>query len=214
MPNFALLVLRLTVGGLLMGHGAQKLFGAFGGHGIGGTSSWLESMGLRPGKPWAALAGLSEFGGGLLTVLGFLNPLGPLAALGAMLMATVKVHGGKPIWVTSGGAELPVTNMAVQTALMAAGPGRFSLDRLLGIRLPRRIAIPGALAIAAVVFAATRASEQASDESEQAAGQELQAEDARRGTEDESGVPPVDVYTGAVPDESGTPIAAMRPEEA
>src|SRR5438552_16407426 len=112
MKNLALLILRLTVGALLAGHGAQKLFGWFGGHGLQGTAKWLESMGLRPGRQWALLAGLSEFGGGVLTALGFLNPLGPLGTIGAMGMATTKAHWGKPIWLTSGRAERPVPNRA------------------------------------------------------------------------------------------------------
>ncbi|MEW6637937.1 MAG: DoxX family protein, partial [Actinomycetota bacterium] len=70
MRNLAAVVLRLVVGGFLAGHGAQKLFGSFGGPGIEGTSGFMESLGLRPGKPWAVLAGLSEFGGGTLTALG------------------------------------------------------------------------------------------------------------------------------------------------
>src|SRR5688572_23388419 len=81
--DLGLLALRLTAGGLLAGHGAQKLFGAFGGHGLEGTAGWLESIGLRPGKPWATLAGLSEFGGGALTALGLGGPLGPVALQGA-----------------------------------------------------------------------------------------------------------------------------------
>ncbi|MFL5733781.1 MAG: DoxX family protein [Chloroflexia bacterium] len=152
MRNFALLLVRLTVGGLLAGHGAQKLFGWFGGHGLEGTSGWMESMGLRPGKPWALLAGLSEFGGGVLTLLGFLNPLGSLGITGAMGMAIGKAHWGKPIWVTSGGAELPVINIAVALALGLSGPGDISVDRLLGIKLPRRLVlVPGLILAAASV---------------------------------------------------------------
>jgi len=100
--NLALLILRATLGSLMAGHGSQKLFGWFEGHGLQGTSGWLESLGLRPGGPWAIAAGLSEFGGGVLMVLGFLNPLGPLGAAAAMSMATAKVHPlhDKPIWVT------------------------------------------------------------------------------------------------------------------
>jgi putative oxidoreductase len=154
MKDVGLLFLRTTYGGLLAGHGAQKLFGWFGGHGLKGTSGWLESMGMKPGKPWAILAGASEFGGGLLTALGALNPLGPLATIGAMGMATAKVHWGKPIWVTEGGAELPVTNMAVALALGLTGPGKISLDSALGIRLPRRlILVPGLIAAAAGIGA-------------------------------------------------------------
>ncbi|MFL5757296.1 MAG: DoxX family protein [Chloroflexota bacterium] len=151
MKSVALLILRLTVGGLLAGHGAQKLFGWGGGAGLEGTTGWLESLRLRPAKAWAHAAGWSEFGGGVLTALGFLNPIGPLAAMGSMLMATTKVHLGKPIWVTTGGAELPVTNAAALTALAIAGPGAISVDSLLGVRLPRRLGILGALAVVGVV---------------------------------------------------------------
>src|SRR3954451_5172655 len=152
MVNLGLLVLRATVGSLLAGHGAQKLFGSFGGHGLGGTTNWLGAIGVRAGKPWAAMAGISELGGGVLMVLGFLNPIGPLLAMGSMLMATIKVHAGEPVWVTAGGPELTLTNMAAQTAIIAAGPGAISLDRLLGIRLPRWIAIPGIAAVAGSVW--------------------------------------------------------------
>jgi putative oxidoreductase len=160
MKSLGLFILRVTVGGLLAGHGAQKLFGWSGGPGFEGTSSWLESMGLRPGRQWAALAALSEFGGGLLTLLGFLNPIGPLLAAGSMLMATRTVHRGKPIWVTSGGAELPLTNMSVLGAVAIMGPGAISVDKLLGIRVRRWILIPGLAAIAAIVFRWSQPSEQ------------------------------------------------------
>jgi uncharacterized membrane protein YphA (DoxX/SURF4 family) len=61
----------------MAGHGAQKLFGSFGGPGLEGTSGFMEMLGMRPGRPWAYLAGLSEFGGGVLTALGLLYPMGP-----------------------------------------------------------------------------------------------------------------------------------------
>ncbi|HEY3108561.1 MAG TPA: DoxX family protein [Chloroflexota bacterium] len=135
MKNLGLLLLRLTFGGLLMGHGAQKLFGAFDGHGPEGTGQFLESMGMRPGRFWARVAGWCEFGGGLLTALGCLHPAGPMLTIAPMAMATTKAHAGKPIWVTAGGAELPVTNMAIATALTFTGPGIFSFDAVLGTRL-------------------------------------------------------------------------------
>src|SRR5919106_3014786 len=130
------MIVRLVQGSLMAGHGAQKLFGSFGGPGLEGTSGFMEMLGLKPGRPWATLAGLSEFGGGVLTAIGFLNPLGPLGIIGAMAMATTKAHSGKPIWVTEGGAELPVLNLAISTALMIREPDKYSLDRVLGIRLP------------------------------------------------------------------------------
>jgi putative oxidoreductase len=184
MRDFALLILRAVFGGLLAGHGAQKLFGWFGGYGLKGTAGWLESMGMKPGKPWAVLAGASEFGGGALTALGALNPLGPLQTIGAMGMATAKTHWGKPIWVTSGGAELPVTNMAIALALGIAGPGKFSVDHALGIKLPRRlILIPGlaiaGASIAAGVLASTKELEQSRPRQAQEQEREREREQAR-----------------------------------
>ncbi len=151
MSDIGLLILRLTVGGLLTGHGSQKLFGWFSGPGLKGTAGWLESLGLKPGTPWATAAAGSEFGGGMLTALGFLYPLGPLGTMGAMIMATVKTHWGKPIWASKGGAELPVINMAAALALTLTGPGRFSLDNVLSIRLPRMLIIAIAIVEAAMV---------------------------------------------------------------
>ncbi len=137
MRDLGLLLLRGTLGGLLMGHGSQKLFGMFEGPGLEGTGGWFESkLGLRPGKEWALTAGAGEFGGGLLTALGFLHPIGPLANCGPMIVAWFRAHGDKPIWVTSGGGELPMTNLAIAVALTLMGPGRFSMDRMLGIRIP------------------------------------------------------------------------------
>lgn len=147
MRSIGVLIVRLVVGGLLAGHGAQKLFGAFGGQGLDRTAGWLESLRLRPGDTWARLAGSSELGGGILTMLGFLNPLGPIAGIGAMAMAWAKVHMDKPMWVTKGGPELPLTNIAVLSAITIAGPGRLSIDGLLGIHVPRWL---GATALAAM----------------------------------------------------------------
>lgn len=137
MSDLGLLLLRLVVGGLLAGHGAQKQFGAFGGHGFSGTAGFLEQQGLEPGHVWASMATTGEFGGGLMTVLGLGGPLGPILTMAAMLMATVKAHWGKPIWNTAGGAELPMVNIAASLALALTGPGACSLDRLFGVRIPR-----------------------------------------------------------------------------
>jgi putative oxidoreductase len=150
--DLAPLIVRLVQGLLMAGHGAQKLFGSFGGPGLEGTSGFMEMLGLKPGRPWAVLAGLSEFGGGVMTALGLLNPLGPLGVIASMSMATAKAHWGKPIWVTEGGPELPVVNTAISTALMIREPDRYSLDRLLGIRLPRWVAPVGLAAIILTVL--------------------------------------------------------------
>src|SRR5215210_3318105 len=160
MASLAVLVLRLALGSFMAGHGSQKLFGWFGGPGLQNTSGWMESIGLRPSRPWALMAGLSELGGGVFMILGLLNPLGPLGAIGSMVMATVKVHGDKPIWVTEGGAELPVTNIAAATALVLNGPGKYSLDRALGLSLPRWLAPLGLVAIILTVMYANADTEE------------------------------------------------------
>jgi putative oxidoreductase len=132
-----LAVLRGVTGGLMTGHGAQKLFGAFSGPGLKGTAGFMEHLGLQPGRLWGAAAALSEFGGGALTTLGFLYPLGSIATISSMTMATAKAHWGKPIWVSEGGAETPLINIAVSVALALTGPGKYSLDEALGVRLPK-----------------------------------------------------------------------------
>lgn len=162
MRDLGLLIIRLTTGALLAGHGAQKLFGWFGGYGLQGTGGWLESFGLRPGHRWAALAGFGEFGGGILTALGLFHPVGPLLTLGPMGVATGTAHAGKPIWVTEGGAELPVTNIAIGLGLTLAGPGRYSLDKVLGIKVPGYLVMLVAIGVAAgigVAMASRAASE-------------------------------------------------------
>lgn len=146
----------------MAGHGAQKLFGSFEGPGVEGTEQMMESMDLKPGRPWAIVGGASEFGGGVLTTLGMLNPLGPIGIIGAMAMATIKVHGVKPIWAQEGGGELPVTNAAIATALTMAGPGKYSVDHALGIKLPGWIGPLGIL-LALYTVTATTSEDQATN---------------------------------------------------
>ena len=165
MTDFALLIIRLVSGGLLAGHGAQKLFGSFGGDGLQGTAGWLESTGLKPGIVWAVMAGGGELKGGLLTALGLGGPLGSILTLSSMVMATAKSHWGKPIWASSGGAELPVINGATAVALAMSGPGRYSLDTLLGIRVPRWLSTLIALgALGTVVVGILSQPQSATDE--------------------------------------------------
>ena len=165
--DLAPFIVRLAQGSFMAGHGAQKLFGAFGGPGLEGTSQFMEMLGLKPGRPWATLAGLSEFGGGALTALGLLNPLGPLGVMGSMAIATTKAHWGKPIWVTEGGAELPVLNIALSTALMIREPDKYSLDRVLGIRLPVWVAPVGLVGIILIVLYAGVGNEEPPQEKEE-----------------------------------------------
>jgi putative oxidoreductase len=172
-------IVRLAQGSLMAGHGAQKLFGSFGGPGLEGTSGFMEMLGMRPGRPWAYLAGLSEFGGGVLTALGLLNPLGPLGIIGSMSMATRKAHWGKPVWMTEGGAELPLLNIGVSTALMIREPDRYSLDRILGIRLPAWVGPLGLVGIILTVLYAELEADEAPAEQEEGAQEEGAQDEAR-----------------------------------
>jgi putative oxidoreductase len=131
--NVALLVLRVIVGGLFVGHGSQKLFGWFGGHGPKGTASFFESVGLTPALPFALLAGAAELVGGLLFGFGLFVPVAALLLVGVMTTAIATVHWRKGLWVTEGGAEYPLVLSAVAFAVAALGPGSISLDHLFGI---------------------------------------------------------------------------------
>jgi len=133
--DMGLLILRVTVGLILAAHGSQKLFGWFGGPGLKGITAWIGSMRLRPAPFWAFMAGLAEFGGGLLLALGFLSPIGAAGVISAMLMAIVLAHWPR-FWASDGGLEYPLTNLLAALALGIAGPGRFSLDSAFGIALP------------------------------------------------------------------------------
>ena len=133
--ELGLLLIRLVVGGTLAAHGAQKLFGWFGGYGIAGTGGWLESMGFRPGKLQAAVSGLSEFGGGLLLAAGLLTPLGAAAIAGVMLVAIVSVHLDKGFFNGGGGYEFNAVLAFTAIALAFTGPGEVSLDHALGLNL-------------------------------------------------------------------------------
>lgn len=146
-----ILAVRAVGGALLAGHGAQKLFGMFDGPGLRQTGAGMERLGLTPGHYWGTTAALSEFGGGALLALGLLSPLGSIGAVSAMTMATAKAHWGKPIWTSKGGAELAVTYGAIALGVGLTGPGSYSLDHLLGVRVPRPLAASAALASAALV---------------------------------------------------------------
>src|SRR3954447_1725240 len=118
-----LLIVRVVVGLLLMGHGAQKLFGWFGGHGIEGTGGFFHSLGFRPGKVFATLGGMTEFFGGLMFALGLFTPLAAVAIIAMMFNAAASVHAKNGLWVTSGGAEYTIVIAAVAAAIAFTGPG-------------------------------------------------------------------------------------------
>jgi putative oxidoreductase len=127
--DVGLLVVRLTVGLVLAGHGAQKLFGWFDGPGLEATSAGFARMGYDPGKLFAALAGASELVGGLLLALGLLTPLATAAIVGVMFNAVAAVHWEKGVWAANGGFEYPLLIGMVGTAIALTGPGRLALDR-------------------------------------------------------------------------------------
>src|SRR3954451_2943662 len=115
MIDLGVLVLRLVLGVIFIGHGAQKLFGSFGGPRISGFAKMLEQLGVKPAKPMAILAGLAEFLGGILVILGFLAPLAALALIGVMIVAILRVHLKTGFFVTNGSYEfsLALAGMAL-----------------------------------------------------------------------------------------------------
>jgi putative oxidoreductase len=134
--DLGLLILRVFLGGFLMAHGAQKLFGWFGGHGIKGTTQFMgQHFRLRPAGIWTWLAALSEFGGGLLVVLGLLGPLGSLGIIAAMLMAIILGHPNH-FFAQNRGMEYPLFLLVAAVTLAITGPGAYSLDNWFGLALP------------------------------------------------------------------------------
>ncbi|HZS75968.1 MAG TPA: DoxX family protein [Ktedonobacteraceae bacterium] len=134
--SLGLLLLRLAVGLTIAAHGAQKLFGWFGGSGFRGTVNMQEKMGFKPSVLWASLAILGEVGGGLSLAFGFLTPLGAAGIFGAMFIAVIKGHLKNGFWNSKRGFEYPLQLLAAAVALGLIGPGSFSLDALFGIVLP------------------------------------------------------------------------------
>ena len=133
MSDFALLIARVVLGLGLAVHGAQKLFGWFGGYGLAGTGGFFESLGFRPGRAFAVAAGLGEFAGGLLTALGLFGPVGPALAVSVMVVAMLTVHLRNGFLSSNNGVELPLLYAAAAIPLGVVGPGSFSADSLLNI---------------------------------------------------------------------------------
>jgi len=152
LKDTGLLILRAGVGGAMAAHGAQKLFGAFDGPGLQGTAGFMGSLGLRPPHYWASAAGGGGVGGGGPRGLGLLGPLGSIGTISAMAMAAQKAHMGKPFFATQGGPEVPALYSTVALALVATGPGLYSVDKALGLKIPRWLSATAALAAAGVVI--------------------------------------------------------------
>ena len=150
--NVGLLTLRAGVGGVLIAHGVQKLFGWLGGAGLTGTAAAFEQMGFRPGRQSAVAAGLGEAGGGALIVLGLFTPAAGAAAAGTMIPAAA-VHAPSGFFATGGGYEYPALLGLSAAALALTGPGDWSLDARLGHGLNPPWMVAGTLLASAAASA-------------------------------------------------------------
>ncbi|WP_129309448.1 DoxX family membrane protein [Streptomyces sp. L2] len=150
--DLGLLLLRLGTGGVLAAHGAQKLFGWFGGHGLEGTGQFMESVGYAPGKASATMAGLAEAGGGTLLALGLATPAAGAAAVGAMAGASA-VHMPNGFFAAEGGYEHAASLGLAAAGLAITGPGRYSLDHALGHVVDRGWMVPAAMGVTAAATA-------------------------------------------------------------
>jgi putative oxidoreductase len=152
--NLGLLILRAAVGFSMAGHGAQKLFGWFGGPGLKGTGAHFENLGFRPGVPFAAAAGLSEFAGGILLAIGLLTPFGAAAVLAPMLVAIGSVHLKNRFFAMANGIEYPFLYAAVAISLAFTGAGAFSFDAAIGLGFVNDAYVVGGILMVTVLGAA------------------------------------------------------------
>jgi putative oxidoreductase len=144
--KLGLTFLRTVVGALFIGHGTQKLFGWFGGHGPETTGQFFEKLGLKPGLKQARAAGAAEAGGGALLALGLFTPAAAAALIGVMSTAIRTVHLKNGPWVTNNGYEYPLALLATMVALADLGPGDISLDHALGMEVKGPLVALAALA--------------------------------------------------------------------
>lgn len=147
MVSTGLLIMRLVLGLIMAAHGAQKLFGWFNGPGLEGFAGGLERLGVRPGRPWAMIAGVVEFGGGLLVAAGLLTPVAALFLAGDLLVAILTVHITKGFWNSHGGYEYPLALIGGLVALSLIGPGPLSIDERIPLQLPQ----PGSWLVIVIV---------------------------------------------------------------
>jgi putative oxidoreductase len=127
-----LLLARVTVGLLMAAHGAQKLFGWFGGYGLNGTAGFFEGLGFRPGRLFVVSAAGSEIGSGILLALGLFTPLAAALMVSVMVVAAVSVHLPNGLFAQNNGIELPLVFGLVAAALALTGPGVYSIDAAAG----------------------------------------------------------------------------------
>jgi putative oxidoreductase len=133
--DLAMLVLRVAVGALFIGHGLQKLAGWFDGPGLAGTTRMMESLGLRPARRNAIASGLTESVGGALLLAGLLTPLAVALLAATMITAIRKVHFANGLWASNSGYEYNLVLIVAGLAIVAAGPGSISVDSAVGLDL-------------------------------------------------------------------------------
>ena len=133
--DYSTLALRIPIGIIFMAHGAQKLFGWFGGHGLEGTGQWMASIGLGPGMLMAFLAGSGEFFGGLAILLGILTRPAAAVLSVTMLVAIFAVHFEHGLFMSNGGYEFGLALLAASVSLMMSGAGKLSIDQIISQRL-------------------------------------------------------------------------------
>lgn len=131
--SIGLLVGRLVIGLVMAAHGAQKLWGWFGGHGLTKTGEFFAFLGFQPGKAFALAAALAETTGGLLMAAGLLGPVGPALVASVMVVALITVHWSHGLFAADNGIEVPLLYMTAAFALAFTGYGAYSLDAALGI---------------------------------------------------------------------------------
>jgi putative oxidoreductase len=124
---------RVVIGILMAAHGAQKLFGWFGGYGLAGTAGFFEGLGFRPGRLFTIAASLSEIGSGVLVALGLFGPIGPALMLSVMIVAAGSVHWPNGVFAQNNGIEVPLLYGAAAATLALTGFGQYSVDGLLGL---------------------------------------------------------------------------------
>lgn len=125
--DIGLLTVRLVIGLLFIGHGAQKMFGWFGGYGLKGTGGWLESIGVKPGVLMAFIVALFEIVGGLSFTLGLWLPVGAALIVITMIGGIVTVHGKNGLWATAGGYEYNVVLIAIAVGVALIGAGEYAI---------------------------------------------------------------------------------------
>jgi putative oxidoreductase len=131
--SIGLLLVRVVIGLVMAAHGAQKLFGWFGGYGLNKTGEFFVQLGFWPGRAFAAAASITEISSGLLVALGFLGPIGPALMISVMIVAMITVHWKNGLFAADNGVEVPLLYSAAAFAIALIGFGRYSIDEWLGI---------------------------------------------------------------------------------